>query len=430
MEQPFQTPLNVAIIGGGLVGLLAARVLREQHTVTVYERSQHGGEYGAALGFGPSVTAILNSLDFDRTRVQACSMALTLAYNKQGELIFTRDTNMVRQKLSVTGEYLLSYRKDLYTEFLRLATMPSQDLSVTGQPATIMYGKEAVRVDTESGDVSFADGSSVRADLVVGADGIKSVIRPFIVGDTAFTTARPTGLSAFRFVLEREKVVEAFGSVPRPLQADQPVLMTICDAADGTRRFSNCYPCRNFGLLNVVCMVPDSSLKQPTTESWTADGDKDEMVSHFADFPNWVQEYLRLAEAPKIWQLRDQDPLPTYVRGRAIIVGDAAHSMTPHQGQGATQGIEDAEAFRLFLSPPASRAVTRDQVPDILMDIDAVRRPRASQVQANTRLVASPDRPTEDIIRHMKFNWIYEGIVEAKQNLGKTANGQDNESST
>lgn len=70
----------------------------------------------------------------------------------------------------------------------------------------------------------------------------------------------------------------------------------------------------------------------------------------------------RLAENIKLWKLHDQDPIPTYARGRTVLIGDAAHAMTPHQGQGATQAVEDAEGFRLFIRP----GITRDDVPGIL----------------------------------------------------------------
>lgn len=80
--------------------------------------------------------------------------------------------------------------------------------------------------------------------------------------------------------------------------------------------------------------------------------------------------------------------------------------MTPHQGQGGTQAVEDAEAFRLFLRP----GVTRESVPRVLEDFDAVRRPRASQIQAHTKH-SQVRREAKDIIKYERFNWTYPGVM-------------------
>jgi salicylate hydroxylase len=122
---------------------------------------------------------------------------------------------------------------------------------------------------------------------------------------------------------------------------------------------------------------------------------------------NLLKRGYRHAENIKLWQLRDQDPLPTYVRGRTVLIGDSAHAMTPHQGQGGTQAVEDAEAFRLFLADN----VTSADVPSILKDFDSVRRPRASQIQDNTRK-ATEQRTPEEVFSFAKYNWTYPGVIE------------------
>jgi salicylate hydroxylase len=82
----------------------------------------------------------------------------------------------------------------------------------------------------------------------------------------------------------------------------------------------------------------------------------------------------------KVWELQDLEPLPTWTRGRAILIGDAAHAMTPMQGQGANMSIEDAESLRLLT--PETR---REDVPAILKLAESVRRPRVVQVLEETR---------------------------------------------
>lgn len=101
------------------------------------------------------------------------------------------------------------------------------------------------------------------------------------------------------------------------------------------------------------------------------------------------------------------DPLPCYVRDRTILIGDAAHPMTPFQGQGANQAIEDAEGLTLLLQD----GIDRDSVLPTLHLWGTLRQPRASQVQMNSRwaIGLSPQKQSE----RMHYNWTYNGILSA-----------------
>lgn len=110
----------------------------------------------------------------------------------------------------------------------------------------------------------------------------------------------------------------------------------------------------------------------------------------------------------KVWELQDLEDLPTWTRGRAIVIGDAAHAMTPMQGQGANLSIEDAESLRLLT--PGTR---REEVQSILRLAESIRRPRTAQILAETRKSHSTMGVAERLNRNLDFNCGYKGIYEA-----------------
>ncbi|KAE8417514.1 hypothetical protein BDV36DRAFT_283708 [Aspergillus pseudocaelatus] len=402
-------PLKITIVGAGLAGLLVARVLRERHNVTLVEKFHGGHEVGAAINLGPNGVRIIEQLGFNQTRCQSVGCGETRTLNKDGKLLGAE--SMAHLKEIYGAEWLFQHRADLWNEFLRLAECPSADLGISGEPAKILWGQEVVSVDVESGDVFLSSGLKLESDLVVGADGIKSIVRPLVVAEEVFRTARPSGSSAFRFTIPREILDEQQPGLS-VMDPAKPGALEIHLSMDGSSRSVIMYPCRKYALLNVGCITPDTILQTATTESWSAEGSREDLLRCFGDFSPSVRNVLSLAENIKVWQLRDQDPLPTYRRGRVVLVGDAAHSMTPHQGQGCNQAIEDAEGFRLFNQPN----VSREGIPDLLKDFDRVRRPRASKIQNHTRQ-AHQKASAQDLWMYTDYNYTYPGILECLRRL-------------
>ena len=163
---PTGSNLKVTIIGGGLAGLITARVLREKHAVTVIEKFPGGHELGAAINVAPNGMRILERLGFDKAQAGSVVSGGTITLNHEGRVL--QETNWPDIHDKFGGDWTFQHRADLWNEFLRLAEAPSKDLGLNGDPAKILWGAEAVDVDVESGDVKLADGTRVASDLVVG----------------------------------------------------------------------------------------------------------------------------------------------------------------------------------------------------------------------------------------------------------------------
>ncbi|KAF9870181.1 hypothetical protein CkaCkLH20_12267 [Colletotrichum karsti] len=381
------TSLQVAVIGGGIAGLAAASVLRRAHRVTVYERSATGAqEPGAAVGLGPNGSKMAKALGLSSDVLQAVVSNGFRTFNETGSLLKEQRLDCAR----VFGsEWWLVHRQDLKDALLDAATNPD----LPGCPAEIVYGARATVADADAGIIRLADGSREKVDLVIA-----------VVGQ-GHPQPVPANLSLYRFTCSRLDMIELLGHLPEPLNCDSGVFLSSFIASDGSNRNVVVYPCQNLQTMNFACAVPDSLLRQSTEESWTKDGDVEELIGHFQDFPQWLQQIIKSLTSVKLYQLRDADPLPTYTKGAVVLLGDAAHPMVPYQGQGANQALEDAEALRPFLQP----GVSRDDVGSILKKWDELRRPRASQVQANSRIAAAKVS-AEVIMQRMKFNWEYDGV--------------------
>ncbi|KAK5626030.1 hypothetical protein RRF57_001746 [Xylaria bambusicola] len=398
--------LRVAVIGSGIAGLAAARVLREKHDVTVYERGEPSvATGGQGIANFPNSTHILESIGFDYRCAGSVELGGWHSVDKNGTAVFSSDYDM-RERY---GAPLVSHmRVDFRTELLRLATAPAEDLGLDASavPAITVWNNGAVDLDPEGGKVTLDDGSIVEADVIIVADGIHSRLRNKILEEPV--NAQKTGMTCCRVAVSAAQVEAALGKLPQWWQDQRDRgkgVIQLIEALDGTSRLTVTYPLRNLSWMNMAWVFPTQQEKKATTESWNADGDKEEILKIYDDFDEDLKTMLRVADQVKLWELQDLEPLPTWTSGRAILIGDAAHAMTPLQGQGSNMAIEDADGLRLLTQP----GVTRDSVPEILQKISSVRRPRATRVLENTRISTKISSAAD---RYARFddNCTYTGI--------------------
>jgi salicylate hydroxylase len=341
---------SVVIVGGGIGGLFAAHALiAHSLQVLVYEQAPALGEIGAGVYLTPNSARHLYRMGFGP------------AVEKWGARVgpqsrYFRHDGAPIAPVQVTDSSGWNatfgmHRADLVA--LLADALPSEVVH-TGHRAT------AFEQDDNVARVSFANGAVVEADVVVAADGIHSELRQYVVPPSRPVFSESV---AYRGLVPCE-------SIPQwPAAVWQMWL--------GPAKHFLTYPVRGGKLLNYVGFVPaDEEMK----ESWSAPGDPEVLRREFAGWDPHVEALLRQVHATFRTALYDREPLPTWTRGRLTLLGDAAHPMLPHLGQGANQSIEDGMALATILAH-----ADRKTAPAALIAYERLRRERVAQVQRGAR---------------------------------------------
>ena len=344
----------VVIVGGGIGGLFVANALVTHGLpVSVYEQAPALGEVGAGVYITPNSVRHLQRV------------GLGPAVDKWGAKVgknsryFHHDGTLiahvqVTDSMGWNATYGM-HRADLV------------DMLAKALPAGVVHtGYRCTGFERAGAKarVSFANCAVVEGDVVIGADGIHSELRQHV-----FSAPRPvfSGTVAYRGVVRAELVPEW------PAASWEMWL--------GQGKHFLTYPLRAGALINFVGFVPvDEKMKDEMKESWLAPGDPDALRREFASWDPRIGALLRQVQTTFRSALHDRNPSPAWSRGRLTLLGDAAHAMLPHLGQGANQSIEDGMALATILAN-ASRAT----IPGALLAYERLRRERAAKVQSGAR---------------------------------------------
>lgn len=394
-------PFEIIIVGAGIAGLAAAVALKAPNRhITLLEQSRLNREIGANISLQPNAVKIAKRfLNLDTYLFGHASIGRGVP--DKAFLIYDT-SNKLHMRIGLETEHygedrICFHRVDLHSG-LRQAALDSG--------AEIKTASRVAKVDAEAGTVTLESGETMTADLIIGADGIRSAVRTAVVGD--HDGALPTGLSAFRTLVPIQDL-KAIRDLPEGVQlGDSQTLMIVgrdCRLVMG--------PSRSGTVLGVVGLVPDTEDIKGAT-SWNMEASTEDFLKSFEGFPEWTREIIRRSVEPSIWQMRDIAPLSTWSKGKAVLIGDAAHAMLPTQGQGASQSFEDAEALQYFLRDIDSSNSEMD-LPKALAALYAARHERASLIQSYSREQAKPGtsaagKVTLNPREFMDFNCNYEGM--------------------
>jgi salicylate hydroxylase len=345
-----QSRLDVAVVGGGIGGLFAANALVAQGLrVRVYEQAPAIGEIGAGVFLTPNSVRHLKRIGLEPA-VQKWGARVG------GDSRYFRHDGAPIAPVQVTDSS--GWNATFGMHRADLVEMLADTL-----PAGVLHAGHrciAFEQDASMARVSFASGASAEADIVIGADGIHSELRPHV-----FAASEPvfSGSVAYRGLVPHQRIPDW------PTDRWQMWL--------GQGRHFLAFPVRGGKLINYVGFVPsDEEMK----ESWTAPGDPEVLRQAFTGWDPRIHQLLNEVQLTFRWALYDREPLPTWTRQRLSLLGDAAHPMLPHLGQGANQSIEDGMALATILA-----RADRASAPQALLAYERLRRDRVAQVQRGAR---------------------------------------------
>jgi salicylate hydroxylase len=347
--------LRVVVVGAGMAGLtLAAALTRHGVECRVFEQTARLDAAGAGIQLSPNGTRPLVALGLgpalDRVAVRPGSIQVRRW--DDGRLLTTTVLGAECER-TYHAPYLTVHRADL------------QRCLLDAVPAGVVHlDRRCVGVTESDGSarVEFADGSTTEADLVVGADGIRSVVRRSLVEDTP----RPSGQTVFRGVVEAAAVPAMSTGADRGGAGDVVIWV-------GPDQHCVCYPISGGREISFAASTPAGDWQ---VEAWSARGEVSDLLAAYTGWSPVLRALLAAPETVSRWALHDRPAPARWSGARTTLVGDAAHPMLPFGAQGLSQGIEDATTLATLLGRS-----TVDRVPSALRRYERIRRPRVARVR-------------------------------------------------
>lgn len=345
---------RVLIAGGGIAGLATAIGLaRAGHRTLVIERAAAFEEVGAGIQLSPNACHALASLGvLDRVMARAVApVALSVrSLGTQPELLSVPIAGVIDRKYG--APYVLVHRADLLQALVETAwEHPNIKLRLGAAVSGVEIGPAGVTA-------TLTDGERVAGAALIGADGVRSLIRTTVLqGPVAFHTGR----IAYRATLPVDETPDSVRTITGMWMAEKAHVVH--------------YPISGGTRLNVVAVVQDGW----SGEGWSEPVTREDVLARFSNWPEPARSLLSAPHAWVKWALCGFDPNFTWSRGPITLIGDAAHAMLPFLAQGGAMAIEDA----VVLARHAAKTPT--DWPSVFRAYETERKPRAARVVREAR---------------------------------------------
>ncbi|KAJ5813313.1 uncharacterized protein N7503_000063 [Penicillium pulvis] len=370
-------PLNILLVGAGLGGLTTAIALTQSgHNVTIFEQTSVLGEVGAGIQVPSNSTKILFKLGLTPYLKPYVTEPESISFRRWQTGNVIGNTKLVPD---FTNNFDAPYYVIHRAHFHSALCQKVQDMGIE-----INLGARIETYDPVAGSIMLADGTTFTGDLVVAADGIKSVARKIVLGgeDMAF---RKPGFAAYRATVDVERM------------RNDPELSWILERPAlniwiGDARHVMTYTIGAGKAFNMVLSHPDAT--DPST--WDPTKAVDDMKAEFDGWDPVLTKIIGMVEKTLKWPLISGSVLDKWVSDKLVILGDAAHAMLPYMSQGAAMAVEDG----LALSRALSKIQNPEQLGKCLSIFEKVRMQRAGHMQEasllNSQLWHFADGPLQE----------------------------------
>lgn len=345
--------MRIAIIGAGIGGLtLALALRREGLDAVVHERTSAFGRVGADINLTPNAVRALDPLGVGgMLRMEAARPRFRISRDGYTGEETSRLPMSDAAEETYGAPQLTIHRADL---------LSALETEVGDEVVRLGHGLEACTTNDSSATLTFADGSTEHANIVVGADGIHSAVRRSLFGPES---PEFTGTVAYRAVVPTERVAHLpnIDCFTKFWGKDRYTQIVTFPLTRGKETF----------------VFATEGRENWSEESWTTPGRIEDLREAYADFHEDARALLAACEEVLISALYVRDPLDEWGSGRATLLGDAAHPMMPFMAQGAGQAIEDAVVL--------ARSIAAHGAPEGLRRYERLRAERTAQIQIGSR---------------------------------------------
>lgn len=381
--------MRVIVAGCGIGGAALALALQKfniEHVVL--EQAPRLEEVGAGVQLSPNGVAVLQHLGVHDALRTVAFQPRDLVYRdwRTGEALM-RNPLMPQIEHHFGAPYYHAHRADL----LGVITQRLE-------PANLRLGSRIADVsqDAQGVHATLTDGTVVHGDILVGADGIHSLVRTrFFQADKP----QASGCVAWRGIVD----------------ADAARHLGIAPSAHlwlGPERSAVIYYVSGGTKLNWICIGSSPGNRR---ESWSATATVEEVLKEYDGWNSEVTQLIALTRKPFVTALYDREPLPTWINGRIALLGDSAHAMLPYHAQGAVQSMEDAWVLARLLERSGG------DLGAALQRYQSLRMDRTARVQAQSRVaekrfhMSDPDEVAQRNTKFRKYDAQYSGTFLPQQ---------------